>query len=61
MLTSKFIRFWYGRKITKFDFFVERCLFAISQLHTMVSSLLGVNSSELIHTFTLQPCVPPYS
>ena len=48
MVTSKFIRFWYGRKITKFDFSVFRDnLFAISQLHTMArSSLLIVTSSE---------------
>ena len=36
--------------MTKFDFFVLRDgLFAISQLHTMASSLLTVNSRERKH------------
>ena len=38
------IHFWYGRKMIKLDFFVLRD--AISQLHTIASSLLTVNSRE---------------
>ena len=44
---SKFIHFWYDRKMTKFDFSMLRdSLFAISQSHTTASSLSTVNSQR---------------
>ena len=47
MATSKFIHFCYDRKMTKFDYFVLRdTMVTISQLHTMASYLLTIDSSE---------------